>query len=197
MSEIQEVPTGQHWYALHTKPHAEYQVAAALASRGLEIFLPTVTSVRSRQKGLDQPFFPCYLFAQIDFARVGYSTVAWTPGLRRVVSFGGRPAIVPQEAIDLIHQRLAEIESQGGLPAHNFKLGDPVQVRSGPLAGLYGVFEGPMSPSERVRVLIEFLGRVNRVEMPLDYLEAVSMCTEERELVPKRTRGRRGRRHKG
>jgi len=176
------------WYVLYTKPNAEYQVARALNERGIEVFLPTVKK-RRRRRWQECPFFPCYLFARIDFERVGYSAVAWTPGLRRVVSFASKPAVVPEEAIEMIRQRLAEIEAQGGLPTHGFKPGDEVRFKAGPLRGLHGIFEGPMKPAERVRVLIRFLGQVNRAEVAVADLERVPQIEKKRKR-PRRTRGR-------
>jgi len=38
---------------------------------------------------------------------------------------------------------------------------------------LHAIFEGPMGPAERVRVLIEFLGQANRAEVPAADLERV------------------------
>lgn len=178
----------EHWYALYTKPNAERQVAQTLHERGIEVFLPTVRQFR-RRRWLESPFFPCYLFARIDFDETGYSAVAWTPGLRRVIAFGDRPAVVPDEAIEMIRRRLAEIEALGGLPAHGFKPGDEVRFKAGPLRGLHAVFEGPMGPAERVRVLIRFLGQVNRAEVPVADLERVPQVEGKRKR-PRRTRGR-------
>ncbi|MDH7487821.1 MAG: transcription termination/antitermination NusG family protein [Anaerolineae bacterium] len=177
-----------YWYALYTKPNAEARVARALHERGIEVFLPMVRKHRHHrwQAG---PLFPCYLFTQVDLEQVGYSAVVWTPGLRRIVAFGDKPAVVPEEAIEMIRRRLAEIEGQGGLPAHDFKPGDEVHFKEGPLQGLCAIFEGPMGPAERVRVLIEFLGQVNRAEVPLAVLERAPSVEGKRQR-PRRTRGR-------
>ena len=194
-----------NWYALYTRPNAERQVTAALHERGIEVFLPTVRKHHRRrwQEGLPAPraarqagpLFPCYLFARVDLDRVGYSAVAWTPGLRRMVAFGDKPAVVPEEAIEMIRQRLAEVEGQGGLPAHGFKPGDEVRLKDGPLLGLHAIFEGPMGPVERVRVLIRFLGEANRAEVPVADLERVPVIERECKR-PRRTRGQ-GRRIAG
>jgi len=178
----------KHWYALYTKPHAERQVAGALHERGLEVFLPTVRK-HYRRRWQAGPLFPCYLFTRVDLEQVGYSAVAWTPGLRRIVAFDDRPAMVPEEAIEMIRQRLVEIEGQGGLPTHGFKPGDEVRLKDGPLQGLHAIFEGPMGPAERVRVLIEFLGQANRAEVPAADLERVPVIEGQRQR-PRRTRGR-------
>jgi transcription antitermination factor NusG len=46
------------------------------------------------------------------------------------------------------------------------KVGDVVEVAEGPMRGLKGVVERIASGEERVRILLEFLGRQNFVEIP-------------------------------
>ncbi|MGQ9491657.1 MAG: transcription termination/antitermination protein NusG [Anaerolineae bacterium] len=157
----------QAWYALYTKPNAEAQVARILAARGLEIFLPLLPP---RRDGRLRPLFPAYLFVHCDLNVISLEALRWTPGLQRIVSFGDRPAVVPDAAIQLIQERLRAIEAAGGLPKHPFKPGDEVVIDSGPLAGLCGIFEGPMGPAERVRILIRFLGETNKAEVPVEML---------------------------
>jgi transcriptional antiterminator RfaH len=132
--------------------------------------------------------FPAYVFVRCNLDVVGIDTLQWVPGLRRILSFGGRPAIVPHEAIQLIRDGLQAIEAAGGLPQHAFKPGDTVIIDSGPLAGLRGIFQGPVGPAERVRILIRFLGETNRAEVPVEALRAGS----DHVVCPRR-RGTRGR----
>jgi len=121
--------------------------------------------------------------------------VAWTPGLRRVVAFGNRPAVVPDEAIEMIRERVAEIQAQGGLPTHGCKPGEEVRFKARQLEGLHGIFQEPMAATERVQALIRFLGRVNRADVGVADLERVPEIKREGKR-PRRTRGR-GRRIRG
>ena len=173
------------WFALYSKPRCETQVARALALRGIATYLPLCPD---RQTGRNLPFFPCYLFAQCDLDSVGISTFNWVPGLRRILSFAGRAAIVPDEAIHLLESGLQQIEAQGGLANHPFKPGDEVIIEAGPLAGLRAIFQGPMGPTERVRILVSFLGEANRAEVPVEILRPLSEADEFR----MKRRGTRG-----
>lgn len=173
------------WYALYTKPNAEAQVARTLAARQFEVFLPVLPAPPA---GRERPLFPTYLFVRCDLTEVGIDRLQWIPGLRRILDFGGRPAVVPDAAIEVIAEGLREIEAAGGLPPHPFKPGDQVVIDSGPLAGLRGVFQGPMGPAERVRILIRFLGETNKAEVPVETLRIASDND-----VPLRRRGTRGR----
>ena len=158
------------WYTLYTKPNAEAQVARTLMARAFTVLLPLLPS---RQSERLQPLFPCYLFVRCDLAEVGIDNLQWIPGLRRILYFDGRPARVPDAAIEVIQTGVREIEAAGGLPAHHFKPGDTVVIDEGPLAGLRGIFQGPVGPAERVRILIHLLGNTNRALVPVAALRAV------------------------
>lgn len=173
-----------HWYALYTKPKQEARVAQQLQQRGLEAFLPQYTE-RRREGAHTQVLFPCYLFVRADLGRVGRSVLEWTPGLRGLVAFAGVPARVPEEAIALVRRQLAHLEAMGGFPKARFQPGERVRIKEGPLAGLEAIFEGPLTPAERVHILIRFLGQCNRAVVPLDMLEGVA----PRQHPPRRTRG--------
>jgi len=172
------------WYALYTKPNAEVLVARTLMVRGFEIYLPLLPS---RQDVRAKPFFPTYLFVRCDLESVDVRNLYWVPGLRRIVRYGNQPVVVPDKAIEMIEAGLRKIEAQGGLPKHHFKPGDEVIIEEGPLRGLSGIFQGPMTPAERVRILVDFLGRANRTEVPVSALRA---ATEEESRC--RRRGTRG-----
>jgi len=173
------------WYTLNTKPQSEARVARVLIERGFDIFLPLLpTRLNERIK----PLFPSYLFVNCDLAEVDIANLKWVPGLRQMIAFAGRPAVVPDDAITLLRANLRQIEEQGGLPTHGFKPGDVVVIDQGPLAGLRGIFQGPLGPAERVHILMHFLGEVNRAEVPVSVLRPAPDLSEE----PQRWRGTRG-----
>ena len=58
----------EFWYTLYTKPNAEYQVATSLQKRGIQAYLPEIEPPKTGQEQI-KPFFPCYLFIEIDFER--------------------------------------------------------------------------------------------------------------------------------
>ena len=157
----------KRWYALNTKPNSELHVARALKTRGVEPFVPLLPAAQGRSA---RPLFPTYLFVECDLATIDADYLKWIPGLRRILSFDGKPAVVPDTAIALINQELDRIEAAGGLPSHPFRPGDEVVIDSGPMAGLRGVFQGPVGPAERVHILLRFLGQVNRTEVPVEVL---------------------------
>ncbi len=149
----------KQWYALHTKPHKECQVASLLRSRSLEVFLPLlrVNPVNPRA-ARERPYFPNYLFAHVDLAVTGLSALQWTPGLLRMVEFGGVLGTVPAALIAELKQRLNDIRAAGGVALQGLRPGDCVRVTGGPLQGYEGIFDARVSGADRVRVLLELIG---------------------------------------
>jgi transcription antitermination factor NusG len=176
-----------HWYSLNSLPRSEKTLARGLKrweqSWPISVYLPMLPQRKGPGKLASAvPLFPGYLFCRCDWDIVPVSVLRWTPGLRQVVGFDHVPAIVPDDAIQAIKERLLVAGETGGLPLHTFRHGELVQIKSGPLQGLLGVFDGPMQASERVRILVEFLGRVNEVRVQPELLESPHK-------PPRRTRG--------
>ena len=95
----------ERWCALYSKSHKEHHVSGVLKRKRLETYLPTVR-VRKNGRTKTDPFFSCYLFARFDPADA-FPEIRCTPGLRRIVSFGGQFAVVPDEVASSIRKRLA------------------------------------------------------------------------------------------
>ena len=152
-----------YWYALYTKPHKERQVEGLLSQQGIETYLPTVRRKYRRRDRPDQMvFFPCYLFARVDFHATRRSDIAWMPGMRRIVGVGDPPAIVPDEIIALVRRRL---EGKDESDPDGLQQGDRVRITSGPLRDLEAVFDQPLSAADRVRVLLDVMGRMTPVDI--------------------------------
>jgi transcription elongation factor/antiterminator RfaH len=153
----------EHWYALYTKPRKEYQVRSLLQEQAIEAYLPTIQrKVRRRDRPETKVFFPCYLFARIDFDVIPRSSIAWMPGIRRIVGTGEQPAIVADEIVEYIRRRLQGKEEIG---YGDLQKGDRVRIISGPLRDLDAVFDQPLSAAQRVRVLLHVMGRLTPVEI--------------------------------
>jgi len=157
----------KHWYALYTKPHKEHHVRSFLESRGLETYLPTI-QVRKNGKRKTQPFFSCYLFVRLEPADA-LPRVRWTPGLRRIVSFGREPAAIPDDAISLIRRRVTEMGERDYV-ACRFESGEQVVINGGPLKYFEAVFDRALSNRDRAMILVDMLGRWTRCEVDVSYL---------------------------
>lgn len=130
--------TLESWFALQVAPRREKRVASILEYKGHEAFLPTYQVRRNwsdRVKTLDQPMFPGYVFCRVQ--KTGTGLVLATPGVIRVVSFGGKPCPIANEEIDSL-QRLGR---SGGdvMPYPYTQIGQKVRIAQGPFSGVVGV----------------------------------------------------------
>jgi len=178
----------EQWYTLHTKPNKEYQVATTLQQRNVQVYLPETEATNARAGRKVKPFFPGYLFVNVDFEAVGLSNLRWIPGLHRIVAFDGCPVPVPGDVIDLIRYKLGEVEAVGGRPEHVFQPGDTVRIIDGPFRGMLAIFDEPTKPVKRVQVLLSILG-ASRVQVDVADLEKVDAEVPAPKR-PRRTRGR-------
>ncbi|MBP1701378.1 MAG: putative RfaH family transcriptional regulator [Chloroflexi bacterium] len=157
------------WYALRSKPRKEDIVWRQVTQSGYETFYPRirVNPVNPRSRKV-QPYFPGYLFVLADLDQVGVSTFQWMPHTLGLVSFGGEPAYVPENLIIALRKRVEEIAAAGGELFDGLQPGDPVLINSGPFSGYEAIFDARLPGSERVRVLLEFLGNQRRLTVELN-----------------------------
>jgi transcription antitermination factor NusG len=165
----------QCWYALKTKPQRELVVRDQLRTRGIETYLPLwhPTPMHSAKNKL-APFFPTYLFANVDFEETSLSSLAYMPGMHRIVMCDGQPVRVAQTVIAAIDAQIRSLEASirdtvGNCLVH----GDKVKITGGPFEGYDAIFDRYVSAGDRVRLLI-------------DFLQKQSPLTIERTLVQKR-----------
>src|SRR5262245_97805 len=122
------------WFALQTKPRNERQVERLLTHKGYECCLPMYRQKRccsDRVIEIQLPLFPMYIFCRFNFSAIGRAIS--TPGVTRIVGFGGRPAeveVTEIEALQLLGQSHLLREPLAHIPN-----GTLVRVDTGPLAG--------------------------------------------------------------
>jgi transcriptional antiterminator RfaH len=157
------------WYALRSKPRKEEVVWRQARDQGFEVFYPRlkVHTVNPRARKI-RPYFPGYLFVQVDIDAVGLSVFQWMPHATGLVSFGGEPSAVPENLISAIRHRLEEINAAGGEVFDGLKHGDTVIISYGPFEGYQAIFDARIPGSERVRVLLQLLSNQRRVPVELD-----------------------------
>jgi transcriptional antiterminator RfaH len=158
-----------YWYAIRCKPRKEDAVWRQLHTQGYDTFYPRlrVNPVNPRARKL-VPYFPGYLFVCADLGAVGLSVFQWMPHALGLVSFGGEPAVVPENLVYEIRTRLEKINAAGGETFDGLKPGDAVVIRDGPFYGYEAIFDQRLPGSVRVRVLLELLSNQRRVPVELD-----------------------------
>jgi len=159
------------WYAILTKPRRETLAEENLRNQGYHVYLPRL-QIEQRRNGrwitAVEPLFPRYLFVRAANARQSFAPVRSTPGVAQLVNFGGLPATVPADVIDALKGREDPATAACGR-RRAFGPGDAVAFRAGPFAGLEGIFAAE-SGEQRVVVLLELLGKLNRVKVDRNWL---------------------------
>ena len=180
-----------NWYAVRTKPQSEYLAAHVLDGQGFEVFLPLVGSPMPRAGREDTPLFPGYLFLRYDVDRQDWPSLTPLPGILGWVCFNGVVPAIPDDVVELVAERVQAINRTGGLWTR-FRRGQRVHVLYGKMEGLAEVVEEPRSPEDRVRVLLNFMGRQVPARVPwlnLRPLEQTALAMRSG-TNRRRTRGR-------
>jgi transcriptional antiterminator RfaH len=119
-----------------------------------------------------RPYFPGYLFVNVDWEQDGFSALRWVPGAIGWVEFGGQPAWVPDALVHAIQRKVAAINEAGAKKRNGLQPGEQVVVLEGPFAGYEAIFDDHASGEERVRVLLTLISkRQLLLELPLSQIE--------------------------
>ena len=170
-----------HWYAIRSKPLKERYLHRQLELRDFEAYLPllrkTPVNPRARRQA---PFFPGYLFVQLDIYRVGISIFLRMPYAVGLVCFGGEPAIVPESFIFTLRREMEILNDPDRKGVNRFHPGEAVRIVSGPWDGYDAIFDAQPNQYDRVQVLLEFLsGTCARLELDVHHIEPVS-CDQQK-----------------
>jgi transcription termination/antitermination protein NusG len=166
------------WYAVTVKHQHEHAVQSALRFKGFEALSPTYRARRrwsDREKELDLPLFAGYVFCRFPFPE--RAKVIDTPGVAKVVEFGGQDAPVSEMEIAAIQAAMASKLLLRPWP--HLQPGDRVAVERGPLRGVEGVLLREKSILCLI-VGVELLQRSIAVELEPD------MIVPLRAVVPQR-----------
>lgn len=175
------------WYVVYCVARKEHQVVEQFAARlALESYLPLIPQ---RVGGQIQhvPLFPRYLFIHANLHELGVSAISAIHGVQHIVKVGDQLQPVPEEVMQKLRQQVEELNRLGIPPAYSLRPGDVVRVKNGPLQGLDVIFAGQTSTMQRVQILLEFLGRINKVDVDVGMLEReATVAPQDR---PRLTRG--------
>ena len=169
----------ESWLAIQVAPQHERKVATVLEFKGFEQFFPTYKSKRrwsDRIKAITLPLFPGYVFCRSQRSR-GAAILA-TPGVNRIVSFGGKPCLISDQEIET----LRKIVSAGvdPRPFPYLSTGQHVRIiQEGVLFGIVGILT-KIKNSARLVVSVDMITK------------SISIEVDQHDVVPEVMSVRRG-----
>ena len=164
------------WFALQVKRRMEFNVAAMLRAKGYEEFLPLNRSSRS---GVAVPLLSCYVFCRCVPDACGRFIT--TPGVIRVVGFGGRPASVSPEEIAAL--QLIEDSRCSATAIEGLHVGDRITVEDGPLRGVCGILAS-FRGQQRLLISVTIMMRTVAVEISPEWIGRVEPAAREQRWLP-------------
>jgi transcriptional antiterminator RfaH len=162
----------QRWLAVSCKQRQEAVAVENLERQGFHVYYPRIRVKKRRRGRLTEEvegLFPRYLFIRIDVIRCSTACIRSTRGAVGLVRFGLQPAVIPDDVIAELRQRENPATGLHDWVGGEFLVGDGVTVVEGPLSGLDGIFAG-YDGDKRVTVLLDLLGKSNRVSIDGDWI---------------------------
>lgn len=158
-------PAAPAWFCVRSRLKHEH-IAARHLSRlpDVAVFCPRVRFQRATRRGkvwFTEAMFPNYLFARFDLRQL--RLIQAEPGVAGVVHFGNHFATVPEEVVTELREWLDESDLKVFPDA--VAPGDEVIIADGTFMGITAVVQRLLPAKDRVRVLLEFLGRPVETEI--------------------------------
>jgi transcriptional antiterminator RfaH len=157
------------WYVVYSKPHKEEQAQFHLRMKGLDVFFPRLDLIRVAEKRKRIiPLFPNYLFVRLHLP-TEFHYVIWSPGVKRLVSFGDRPIPLDDDAVTFLKQ---QTDPEGVIKSRSqLRPGQEVEIRGGPFDGLIAIIQDPPDAKGRVRILLKLLSRQISVRLGVEFIK--------------------------
>ena len=156
------------WFCLRTHPKHEHIAAAGLRRQfDLRCFSPRLRFRKATRRGavwFVEPMFPGYLFAEFHYSSM-HRAVEHASGVNGIVHFGEYLATIDPTVVSALQERAGDEEVVTIDP--EIKTGQSVQIAEGPFQGLEAVVTRVVPARQRVRVLLEFLGRSVETEISM------------------------------
>ncbi|MGA0846501.1 MAG: transcription termination/antitermination protein NusG, partial [Luteolibacter sp.] len=116
-----------------------------------------------------EPLFPGYILAKFSLAEMERA-VTFCQGVRGLVRFGSEIPPIPEPFVNSLREEIrnrpdGEDELLSVAPV--IQVGEEVEVAHGPLQGMRGTIVSVVPAQERVKILLDFLGQPQAVDVDL------------------------------
>jgi transcriptional antiterminator RfaH len=165
-------PNTPQWFCVRCQTKREHIAAEHLREvEGIEVFCPRLRYRKATRRGKIwwvEPMFPGYVLARFDITEME-RIVTFCHGVRGLVRFGTEVPAVPDSFVEALKREVygkSEMKEMLTL-SPTLELGDEVEVAHGPLQGMQGTIIAIPAASDRVKILLDFLGKPQPVDVDL------------------------------
>lgn len=162
------------WFCVRCQTKREHIAAGHLRElEGVEVFCPRLRYRKATRRGKIwwvEPMFPGYVLAKFNMSEMERA-VTFCQGVRGLVRFGSEIPSIPEAFVEamkteILSRKDADQDELVTL-SPTIELGDEVEVANGPFQGMQGTIVAVPSATERVKILLDFLGKPQAVDMDL------------------------------
>jgi transcription termination/antitermination protein NusG len=183
------------WYVVHTYSGMENRVLQNLENRVsslnmedfiFEIVVPTeeVTEIRNGQrKQIKRTVLPGYVLVRMDLTDESWSTVRHTPSVTGFVGHSNQPVPLSLDEVEKMLAPSVAAAATAGSDSPNrrkkkvevadFSAGDSVMVVDVPFAGVHATITEINVNNQRLKALVEILGRETPVDLTFPQIQKV------------------------
>lgn len=184
------------WYVIHTYSGMENRVKQNLDNRvktlGMEDYIyeavvPTEEVIETRngtRKAVTRTVLPGYVLVRMELTDASWAAVRHTPSVTGFVAHANAPVPLSLDEVEkmLAPAALARAaaaatgttrRSSKKIEIADFNAGDSVMVTSGPFAGVHATITEINANSQRLKALVEILGRETPVDLTLSQIQKV------------------------
>jgi transcription termination/antitermination protein NusG len=183
------------WYVVHTYSGMENRVLQNLENRVsslnmedyiYEIIVPTeeVTEIRNGQrKQVKRTVLPGYVLVRMDLTDESWSTVRHTPSVTGFVGHSNSPVPLSLDEVEKMLAPAVVAAATAGsegptrrkkkVEVADFVVGDSVMVVDGPFAGVHATITEININNQRLKALVEILGRETPVDLTFPQIQKV------------------------
>jgi transcriptional antiterminator RfaH len=160
--------TDPRWRVVRAKPKCEHLATRHLAAEGVEAFCPRLRHQKATARGrvwFVEALFPGYLFARFAYAPQARLVQA-TSGVLGMLHFSADAGVIPDQLVQEMRAEFFSEDEMLTVPT-TFHVGEEVEITDGPLRGTRATVSKLMPAKQRVCILMEFLGGLTEMEVPL------------------------------
>jgi transcriptional antiterminator NusG len=163
------------WYALFVKTGEEEDMRKYLETLlpdiNMKILIPK-RKLQERRKGkvyeVIRTLLPGYVLVKTEMDVDFYYRLKKLPGLLKILRDESEPLPIPEHEIAVI----LALTNQGDVIDFSeiYKEGDRIKVARGPMKGLEGIIESYDHRKKRLKIRLEILGQVKKVDIGAEFV---------------------------